>query len=82
MSLFHCCRRAAGRFLTVAPPHGGHYVWPFRGKEGVDRSYVKDWADLNHPNAVTPPINHFSIGWTSDREWTNHTVDVKEAWTS
>ena len=39
---------------------------------------MKDWADLNHPNAVTPPINLFYIGWTSDGEWTNYTVDVKE----
>jgi hypothetical protein len=58
--------------------HGSHYVWHFRGKEGVDLSYVKDWADLNHPNAVSPPINLFYIGWTSDGEWTNYTVDVKE----
>jgi hypothetical protein len=27
---------------------------------------------------VTPPLNHFYIGWTSDGEWTRYTVDVKE----
>jgi hypothetical protein len=58
--------------------HGSHYVWHFRAKESVDISYVKDWADLNHPNPVTPPVNLLYLGWTSDGEWTNYTVDVKE----
>jgi hypothetical protein len=58
--------------------HGSHYIWHFRAKEGVDLSYVKDWADLNHRNPVTPPINLVYIGWTADGEWTNYTVDVKE----
>jgi hypothetical protein len=58
--------------------HGSHYVWHFRRQEGVDISYVKDWADLNHQNAVSPPINLLYLGWTSDGEWTNYTVDVKE----
>ena len=46
--------------------HAADYVWHFRAKEGVDVSYVKDWADLNHTNAVSPPINQFYIGWTAD----------------
>jgi hypothetical protein len=29
-------------------PHATAYVWQFREKEGVDLSYVKDFADLNH----------------------------------
>lgn len=61
--------------------HAGEYIWHFREKEGVDLSYVKDWADLNHPNVVTPPINQFYIGWASDGEWTNYTVNVREAGT-
>jgi hypothetical protein len=44
----------------------------------VDISYVKDSADLNHPNAVSPPINLLYLGWTADGEWTNYAVDVKE----
>jgi hypothetical protein len=58
--------------------HAADYVWHFREKEAVDVSYVKDWADLNHPNAVSPPINQFYIGWASDGEWTNYTVNVRE----
>src|SRR5208283_5559625 len=34
--------------------HGCDYIWHFRANEAVDLSYVKDWADLNHPNAVSP----------------------------
>jgi hypothetical protein len=60
-------------------PHAGPYIWNFRKDEGVDLSYVKDFADLNHPNAVTPPVNLFYIGWTADGEWCNYTVDVKAA---
>jgi hypothetical protein len=62
-------------------PHAGPYIWNFRKDEGVDLSYVKDFADLNHPNAVTPPVNLFYIGWTADGEWCNYTVDVKAAGT-
>jgi len=58
--------------------HAGDYIWHFRAQEGVDTSFVKDWADLNHTNAVTPPINQFYIGWTSDGEWVNYTVNVRE----
>ncbi len=58
--------------------HAADYVWHFRENEGVDVSFVKDWADLNHTNAVSPPINQFYIGWTSDGEWVNYTVHVRE----
>lgn len=57
--------------------HASPYIWSFRKEEGVDLSFVKDWADLNHTNLVTPPINLFYIGWTKDGEWCNYTVDVK-----
>jgi hypothetical protein len=60
-------------------PHAGPYIWGFRKDEGMDLSYVKDFADLNHPNAVSPLVNQFYIGWTSDGEWCNYTVDVKAA---
>lgn len=62
-------------------PHASPYVWHFRGREGVDLSYVKDWADLNHPNPVAPPLNLAYIGWASDNEWTNYTVKVAKAGT-
>jgi hypothetical protein len=57
--------------------HAGPYIWNFRRDEGVDISYVKDWADLNHTNLVTPPINQFYIGWTTNGEWVNYTVNVR-----
>ena len=53
------------------------YTAYFREKEGVDISYTKDWADFNHPNKVDPAVNQLYIGWQSDGEWTNYTVDVK-----
>jgi hypothetical protein len=56
--------------------HAGPYIWHFRKDEGVDLSFVKDWADLNHTNLVAPPINQFYIGWTEDGEWCNYTVNV------
>jgi len=49
----------------------------FRENEAVDISYAKDWADFNHPNKVDPAVNQLYIGWESDGEWTNYTVDVK-----
>jgi hypothetical protein len=58
-------------------PHAGPYIWGFRKDEGVDISYVKDFADLNHPNLVSPLVNQLYIGWTDDGEWCNYTVDVK-----
>jgi hypothetical protein len=41
----------------------------FREKEGVDVSYVKKLADLNHPNIVTPEWQQLYIGcrgWRMD----------------
>ena len=55
------------------------YVCHFREGEGVDISYVKKRADLNHPNMVTPDWQQLYIGWTEDGEWTNYTIDVKKA---
>ncbi len=51
----------------------------FREKEGVDISYVKKLADLNHPSPVTPEWQQLYIGWEEDGEWVNYTVDVKKA---
>jgi len=51
----------------------------FREGEGVDISYVKDFADLNHTNMVVPEANQLYIGWEEDGEWTNYTVEVKKA---
>jgi hypothetical protein len=53
----------------------------FREKEGVDISYVKKLADLNHPSKVVPEWQQLYIGWTADNEWVNYTVDVKKAGT-
>ncbi|MGO9865205.1 MAG: hypothetical protein ACLPLR_16480 [Terriglobales bacterium] len=55
------------------------YVCHFRENEGVDISYVKKRADLNHPNLVAPEWQQLYIGWTEDGEWVNYTVDVKKA---
>jgi len=60
-------------------PHAGPYVWSFRRDEGVDLSYVKDFADLNHPNPTSPLVNQLYVGWTADGEWVNYTVDVQVA---
>ncbi len=57
--------------------HACAYLWGFRRDEGVDLSYVKDWADLNHTNLVSPHINQLYIGWTTNGEWCNYTVDVQ-----
>lgn len=59
--------------------HATAYYWNFRRDEGVDISFVKDWADLNHPNLVDPPVNQLYIGGTEDGEWCNYTVDVKKS---
>ncbi len=53
----------------------------FRENEGVDLSYVKKGADLNHPNMVVPEWQQLYIGWTEDGEWTNYTVEVRKAGT-
>ncbi|HWD18276.1 MAG TPA: carbohydrate-binding protein [Verrucomicrobiae bacterium] len=58
-------------------PHASAYIWNFRQEEGVDISFVKDFADLNHTNLVTPETNQLYIGWTTNGEWCNYTVDVK-----
>ncbi len=69
--------------LNVKPEHqrahASAYVWGFRRNEAVDLSYVKDSADLNHGNPVSPHVNQLYIGWTAEGEWTNYTVDVKTA---
>ena len=56
--------------------HAGEYLWFFRKDESVDLSFVKDWADLNHTNLVSPHINQLYIGWTENGEWVNYTVNV------
>lgn len=61
--------------------HATAYQWNFRRDEGVDISFVKDWADLNHPNLVDPPVNQLYIGGTEDGEWCNYTVQVLKAGT-
>lgn len=53
----------------------------FRENEGVDISYVKKLADLNHPSPVVPEWQQLYIGWEENGEWVNYTVDVKEAGT-
>jgi len=53
----------------------------FRENEGVDISYVKKGADLNHPNLVAPEWQQLCIGWTEDGEWANYSVDVKKSGT-
>jgi hypothetical protein len=58
--------------------HATAYEWNFRREEGVDISYVKDWADLNHPNLVDPPVNQLYLGGAEDGEWCNYTVNVKQ----
>jgi len=58
--------------------HASAYLWNFRRDEGVDLSFVKDFADLNHTNLVSPHINQLYIGWTTNGEWCNYTVDVKK----
>jgi hypothetical protein len=60
-------------------PHATPYFWEFRKEEGMDTSYTKDFADFNHPNPYTPGTNQLYIGWTSDNEWCNYTVNVKKA---
>jgi hypothetical protein len=51
----------------------------FRENEGVDLSYVKKLADLNHPSPVVPEWQQLYLGWTENAEWVNYTVDVKRA---
>lgn len=58
-------------------PHATPYHWNFRQEEGVDISFVKDFADLNHPNLSDPAVNQLYIGATEDGEWCNYTVEAK-----
>jgi hypothetical protein len=53
----------------------------FRENEGVDISYVKKGADLNHPNLFVPDWQQLYIGWEENGEWVNYTVDVQKAGT-
>ena len=53
----------------------------FRESEGVDISYVKKLADLNHPSLVLPEWKQLYIGWEENGEWVNYTVNVKKAGT-
>ena len=53
-----------------------YHIAFFRENEGVDISYTKDWADFNHPNKADPKVNQLYVGWQSDGEWTNYTVNV------
>ena len=59
--------------------HATPEIWGFRASEGVDLSYVKDFADLKHDNLFTPEKNQLYIGWAADREWCNYTVNVQGA---
>jgi hypothetical protein len=54
-----------------------YHIAFFRENEGVDISYTKDWADYKKPNVVEPRVNQLYIGWESNGEWLNYTVDVK-----
>jgi hypothetical protein len=60
-------------------PHATSYEWNFRRDEGVDISFTKDWADLNHANFFDVGANQFYIGGTEDGEWCQYTVEVKQA---
>lgn len=64
--------RTAGHWRPGVPA----YIVFFRENEGVHISYTKDWADFNHPNKVDPKVNQLYIGWQSQGEWTNYTVNV------
>jgi hypothetical protein len=54
------------------------YICHFRENEGVDISYVKKLADLNHPSLVFPEWQQLYLGWEETGEWVNYTVDVKK----
>jgi hypothetical protein len=58
-------------------PEASPVIWGFRASEGVDISYIKDFADLNHPNLFTPAQNQLYIGWAANGEWCNYTVEVQ-----
>jgi len=71
--LNHQCFDYGCHFRPGIPYH----IAFFRENEGVDISYTKDWADYKKPNVVEPRVNQLYIGWESDGEWTNYTVDIK-----
>jgi len=71
--LNHQCFDYGCHFRPGIPYH----IAFFRENEGVDISYTKDWADFKVPNVVAPMVNQLYIGWESNGEWTNYTVDVK-----
>ena len=61
--------REGNKYVVLGKPGAkANYGWGFRKDEGVDISYTKDFADLNHPNLVTPEKNQLYIGWTADGE--------------
>jgi len=61
-------------------PGTSPYICHFREKEGVDISYIKDRIDLAHNHSsFRPDREQLYIGWAADGEWTNYTVDVKNA---
>jgi hypothetical protein len=60
---------------------GAEYVAYFRINEGVDLSYTKEKLDFSHPNIFNPERRQGFIGWTSEGEWCNYTVNVKKAGT-
>jgi hypothetical protein len=61
--------------------HATRYEWDFRRDEGVDVSFTKDWADLNHTNFFDIGPNQLYIGCTEDGEWCQFTVEVRKAGT-
>jgi len=62
-------------------PHATAYEWNFRREEGVDISFTKDWADLNHTNLFEIGPNQLYLGGTEEGEWCRYTVMVKKAGT-
>ena len=60
-------------------PHATAYEWNFRREEGVDLSFTKDFADLNHPNLFDIGPNQFYVGGAEDGEWLAYTVEVRKA---
>jgi hypothetical protein len=50
----------------------------FRQNEGISISYTKSAFD-KWPNGTILPVDLYYVGWTSEGETINYTVDVKEA---
>jgi hypothetical protein len=74
-----------GNELNLDPYHqrpaSTPYYWAFRKNDGMDTSYTKDFVDFTENNKFVPDVNQLYIGWTSDGEWLNYTIDVKAAGT-